>query len=59
MRELRHSPHVLSHRHLDWSQCDESRTELAVLLAGVALDVIEVHSRKPAVLGGNAHHQFY
>ena len=58
MRELRHSPHVLSHRHLDWSQCDESRTELTVLLARVALYVIEVHSRTPDVLGENAH-QFY
>ncbi len=57
--ELCHSPHVLSHPHLDSSQLEESGMELAVLRAWVALDVIEDHSRKPAVRGRNGYHQFY
>ncbi len=57
--ELCHSPHVLSHRHLDSSQLEESGIELAVLLAGVALDVIKDHSRKATVRGRNGYHQFY
>ena len=31
---------------------------MAVLLAGVALGVIEDHSRKPAVRGRNGYHQY-
>jgi hypothetical protein len=49
---------VLSQPHLDSSQLEESGIELTELLAWVALDVIEDHSRKATVRGRNGYHQY-